>query len=102
MSAIKHCDRHNGDFSVREEGWSDGRFTVHNRYGDGTPNDVTETLDFCAACTQIMRNVPGAIDPLTVKTHTAIENAKEKGYDPDYVKWLEDQAKKPLTGSFHD
>lgn len=57
MSQNRHCDRHDGDFSVRDPDWSEMRGTIHGRYEDGSPNDRTESLDFCASCTRIMLGI---------------------------------------------
>jgi hypothetical protein len=113
MSQNRHCDRHDGDFSVRDPDWSEMRGTIHGRYEDGSPNDRTESLDFCASCTRIMLGIglPGkpegtretvpkmnallgqAMTPQ--QAQQALIGKKMIAVDPEehsrYIRWLEQQ-----------
>jgi len=113
MSKNRHCDRHDGDFSERVEDWSELRMTIHSRYQDSTPRDITESLDLCPACTQIMRGVQGVTDPLakpapaiaTMDMHSAYPSALTKTkwhkVDPEeyqrYMSWLQMKADEPIV-----
>lgn len=101
MSKLRHCDRHDGDFSERAEDWSEWRGTVHSRYENGAPNDITESLDFCPPCTSIMRGVKGITDPLGLVITPAIAAPRVKDMRVDaeeyqkYMDFLEREALKP-------
>lgn len=99
MAQIRICNRDRKVFGTDEVGWSEWSGQVHNKYEDGTPNNVADKFDFCPPCTYIMTHGK----PLEeAKMLTKAETAASKGYDPDYVKWLEDQAERPIQGVLDD
>lgn len=64
MSKNRRCDRHGGDFSERDEDWSEMSGTIHGRYENGAPDDRTERLDFCPTCTRLMLGIDKPEKPL--------------------------------------
>lgn len=99
MAQIRMCNRDGRMFGTSEEGWSEWRGTIHGRYDDGTIRDVAEQFDFCPECTLTMTTIRPKAE---VKMLTAAENAQERGYDPDYVKWLERQTSEPIQAELED
>src|SRR5215472_3706905 len=100
MSDIVWCDIGGHPFSAADPGrqfWT----VAGNEYGQ---DQSKARLDACAEHANFRAKMPDftsgaqsrqAIDS-NLQAHKAQE-AKDKGYDPDYVKWLEAQASKPIT-----
>lgn len=121
MSQVKWCDLGQHVFPANQPGSTTLKFEryVKNQWGGAQPSDIVQ--DVCAACAkdagvqdydkvadltedeeyakadairQGKRFNPFTKQKKAAAIGTRADQAKEKGYDPDYVKWLEDQANK--------
>lgn len=99
MSDIIWCDVGGHPFSAADperDFWT----KPGNEYGQ---NQLQPRMDVCGEHKNFTVKMPNYTAPSASAIQGKMRNkqaqeAKEKGYDPDYVKWLEDQADKPIPG----
>jgi hypothetical protein len=108
MAQIRMCNRDGKVFGTSQEGWSEWNGKIHSRYEDGTPRESSEHFDFCPECTATMVNTAPAVkvERKMLTSQEKAVDAKAKGYDPDYVAWLERQNgidhSEPIQGTIDD
>lgn len=97
MSDIVWCDIGGHPFSAAEPGrkfWTE----LGNEYGQ---RQDQPRLDACAEHANFKVQMPNFVQPSQAQITAGMKSKKAKeaaakGYDPDYVKWLEAQADKPI------
>lgn len=97
MSDIVWCDIGGHPFSAAEPGrkfWTE----VGNEYGQ---DQSRARIDACGEHANFRVRMPNFVNPSQAQLSAgfkskAAKDAAEKGFDPGYVKWLEDQADKPI------
>jgi hypothetical protein len=96
VSEILWCDRGNHPFSANDPART--VFTQQLNYLDAQSGKHGTRVDTCGPCnkghslTDVVREL---MAPAPVRTN--VEVAKARQYDPEYVKWLEDQAEPEPT-----
>lgn len=97
MSDIVWCDIGGHPFSAAEPG---RKFWTQQGNEYGIHQDQAR-MDACAEHANFQVRMPNFVNPSQRELHAglkskAAQDAAQKGYDPDYVKWLEEQADKPI------